>query len=62
MAIWKYEDKPQHVADQNYKTFMCDLDVDVKDLPKDVAPGSSCFVLESSAVYILSSDKLWIKI
>lgn len=59
MSFWKYEDQPQHVADQNYKSYMCDTPSDIGNLPTTVSPGSTCLVLSNSAVYILNSTGEW---
>ena len=59
MSFWKYNDKPMQVADQTYKTFMCDSPSDINNLPTDIAPGSTCLVLSNSVVYVLNSAGSW---
>ena len=46
--------------DYNYKEFIVDTDADITDLPtKGVAPGSNCFVIETSTVYMLNNQNEW---
>lgn len=40
-------------------SLVVDTEADVKDIPTNCAPGSSCLVLEDSSVYILGNDKKW---
>lgn len=43
--------------------FVVDTESDVLDLPtKTVAPGSTCIVAENSSVYILSPQRIWVKL
>lgn len=38
---------------------IADTVADVNELPTIFAPGSTCFVLEDSSVYMLGHDKVW---
>lgn len=43
--------------------FIVDTEADIATLPtKDVFPGSTCIVAETSNVYILNSKKEWVKL
>ena len=46
--------------DYNYKEFIVDTDADIADLPTEgIAPGSNCFVIETSTVYMLNNQNEW---
>ena len=41
-------------------SYTADYETDITDLPiQDIAVGSTCFVIETSNVYMLGSDKEW---
>lgn len=42
--------------------YIADTEEDIKDLPKNSFPGSTCIVAETGNVYILNSKKEWIKL
>ena len=45
--------------------YICDAAADVNNLPKNssiAAPGSTCFVIATSEVYMLGNDLVWHKI
>ena len=49
--------------DYNYKEYILDKDRDVDEVPSTgCAPGSVCFIIETSDVYMLNSNKKWKKI
>lgn len=49
--------------DQKTTEFLADSVSDIQSLPTTgVVPGSTCFVIENSALYILNSQKQWILI
>lgn len=55
------------LANQNtfvydYQEFVCDTPDDIEKLPKDCAAGSHAFVIETSDVYMLNSQKEWKKL
>lgn len=39
--------------------FIVDAPSDVSSLPIDVAPGSTCLVIDTSDVYIMGNNKKW---
>lgn len=38
---------------------VADVEADVETITIDCAPGSTCFVIETSNVYMLGNDKKW---
>lgn len=42
--------------------FLIDTEAEIKDLPTYHTPGSSAFVIENSARYILNNNREWIKV
>ena len=49
--------------DYNYKEYILDKERDLDEGPiTGCAPGSVCFVIETSEVYMLDSNKEWKKI
>ena len=49
--------------DYNYKEYILDKEEDLDEVPiTGCAPGSVCFVIETSDVYMLDSNKEWKKI
>lgn len=44
------------------KEFVCDKIADIETLPKSPAPGSTCICIEDATVWILSTEKVWIKL
>lgn len=43
----------------DYYEFICDETSDIDTLPTDCQPGSSAFVIASSAVYMLNNQGVW---
>ena len=49
--------------DYNYKEYILDKERDLGEVPiTGCSPGSVCFVIETSEVYMLNSNKEWKKI
>ena len=49
--------------DYNYKEYILDKEKDLDEVPiTGCDPGSVCFVIETSEVYMLNSNKKWKKI
>lgn len=49
--------------DYSYKEYILDKEKDLDEVPIiGCAPGSVCFVIETSDVYMLNSNKEWKKI
>ena len=46
----------------NVVEFVVDMPADIKDLPTNVAMGSSALVLYNSEVYVLNGEKEWVKL
>ena len=44
------------------KEFVCDTPDDIQDLPVDVKPGSSAFVISTGAVYMINSQGEWVEV
>jgi hypothetical protein len=42
--------------------YIVDDEADVKELPTNVYPGSTCIVASSSNVYILNTKKEWVRL
>lgn len=42
--------------------FVCDFEIDINNLPIDIAVGSTAFVIENSSAYMLNNSKIWVKI
>ena len=50
-------------TDYNYKEYILDKEEDLDEVPiTGCAPGSVCFIIETSDVYMLNSNKEWKKI
>lgn len=43
-------------------SYVCDIEDDVTLLPTKVSMGSTAFVIETSNIYMLNSNKEWVKI
>lgn len=43
-------------------SYVADTDADIASLPTDVAPGSTCIVTSPTSVYMLNTNKEWIKL
>ena len=43
-------------------SYICDKETDVQDLPVRVGMGSTAFVIETSEIYMLNGEKVWVKI
>jgi hypothetical protein len=41
------------------KDFVADTTADIASLPTNCAPGSSCFVIENSSVWMLNGNNVW---
>lgn len=41
------------------KDFVADTIADIASLPTNCAPGSSCFVIENSSVWMLNGSNVW---
>ena len=49
--------------DYSYKEYILDKEEDLDKVPVNgCAPGSTCFIIETSDVYMLNSNKEWKKI
>ena len=49
--------------EQKTTEYIADSITDIQNLPTNgVTPGSTCFVIENSALYMLNSQKQWISI
>jgi hypothetical protein len=46
----------------NVMELTCDTEAEVATAPTKYAPGSVLFVIETSDVYMLNSEKVWVKI
>lgn len=42
--------------------FICDKEEDIESLPNGVAVGSTAFVITTTNVYMINSEKEWVKI
>ena len=50
-------------TDYNYKEYILDKEEDLDEVPiTGCAPGSTCFIIETSDAYMLNSNKEWKKI
>lgn len=47
---------------KNLNEYMCDSAEDVKDLPVDIAPGSTAIVIATAQVFMLNNQKEWIEL
>lgn len=54
------KEKDRHT--NNIQEFICDFEIDINNLPIDIAAGSTAFVIESSSAYMLNNNKQWVKI
>lgn len=43
-------------------SYVCDTEDDVTLLPTKVSMGSTAFVIETSNIYMLNSNKEWVKV
>lgn len=41
--------------------YLVDTEDEIQNLPTDVFPGSLCIVTSTAVVYILNSEKKWVK-
>lgn len=57
-TITKEKDKQTN----NIQEFICDFEIDINNLPIDIAAGSTAFVIENSSAYMLNNSKIWVKI
>lgn len=57
-TIIKEKDKQTN----NIQEFICDFEIDINNLPIEIAAGSTAFVIENSSAYMLNNNKQWIKI
>jgi hypothetical protein len=44
------------------KKYIVDTIKEISNLPANIIPGSSAFIIEDSSTYILNNQKQWIKI
>ena len=44
------------------KDFICDTVADIADLPIDITPGSTAFVIEGSLCYMLNNSQTWVEV
>lgn len=54
--------KENNRSQYNLAEFVADTENDVKDLPIDVCPGSTCIVIGTGDVWMLTHNKEWKKI
>lgn len=47
---------------KNLNEYMCDSVEDIKDLPTDVAPGSTAIVIATAQVFMLNNQKEWVEL
>ena len=57
-TITKEKDKQTN----NIQEFICDFEIEINNLPVDIAAGSTAFVIENSSAYMLNNRKVWVKI
>ena len=43
-------------------SYVADTDADIANLSTDAAPGSTCIVISPTSVYMLNTNKEWIKL
>lgn len=43
-------------------SYVADTETDIKDLPVDIQPGSTCIVTNPTSVYMLNTKKEWVKL
>lgn len=60
MAYSSYQNSDNIVP--YYVALVADYLSDVETLPTEVAPGSTCLVIEDSSLWILGNDEVWHKI
>ena len=46
----------------NVMELTCDTAAEVSEAPTNYAPGSTLFVIATSEVYMLNSEKVWMKL
>ena len=46
----------------NLYEYVCDTEDDIYNLPKGCAPGSTAFIIETAEVYMINSNREWVKI
>ena len=44
------------------KKYVADTEDDVRHLPRNLTAGSSVFVIQTSRVYVLNNEKVWVPI
>lgn len=53
-------DKQSSRTDYNHREFILDTIADLDDVVvKNCSPGSTCFIIETSSVYMLDNNKEW---
>lgn len=57
MAYSSYQNSDNIVP--YYVSLVADYLSDVETLPTEVAPGSTCLVIEDSSLWILGNDEVW---
>lgn len=58
VGIMKQNGRPAY----NLMEYVVDTEDDIKSLPKEVAMGSTAFVIDTGDVYMLNGKKEWVKI
>ena len=56
-SIMKQNDKIQY----NIVEYIVDSTSEINTLPTDIGPGSTCLVTGTSEVYVLNTNKQWVK-
>lgn len=57
MAYSSYQNSDNIVP--YYQAFVADKIVDIETMPTEIAPGSTCLVIENSSLWILGNDYKW---
>jgi len=57
MAIQIYKNGPT----QGLKTFICDKEEDVENLPTNIKMGCIAYIIETGDIYIINSEGEWSK-
>lgn len=50
------------IYNEAIKKYIVDHKADMSQLPTDISPGSTCFVIEDSTNYMLNHQSQWVKI
>lgn len=49
-------------ASYGVNSYVADDETDIKDLPVNIQPGSTCIVTNPTSVYMLNTKKEWVKL